>query len=77
MPDKSKETVAVYDKIAEEYAKAFDAGTSDDCFLDKFLAYLPKGANILDVGCGTGRIANYYTSQGHHVIGIDLFKSNA
>jgi 2-polyprenyl-3-methyl-5-hydroxy-6-metoxy-1,4-benzoquinol methylase len=39
--------------------------------------YLPdvKGAKVLDVGCGTGRISRYLASHGATVLGID-FSSN-
>ncbi|MCS4490543.1 MULTISPECIES: bifunctional 2-polyprenyl-6-hydroxyphenol methylase/3-demethylubiquinol 3-O-methyltransferase UbiG [unclassified Corynebacterium] len=35
-------------------------------------ALAPRGAKILDAGCGTGRIGGYLSQQGHHVVGTDL-----
>lgn len=35
-------------------------------------AMAPRGAKILDAGCGTGRIGGYLAQQGHHVVGTDL-----
>ena len=37
---------------------------------------LPMGANILDVGCGKGRHANYLHSLGFNVTGIDLSENS-
>lgn len=36
---------------------------------------LPKGARILDVGCGNGSIAGELLSRGYSVVGIDLAPS--
>lgn len=35
-------------------------------------AMAPRGAKILDAGCGTGRIGGYLASCGHRVTGTDL-----
>lgn len=41
-------------------------------WLDAFLALLPQQAEILDMGCGSGRlIAHYLIQQGHTITGID------
>lgn len=32
---------------------------------------LPKNAHILDAGCGSGRDAKYFQSQGHNVTAFD------
>ena len=34
-------------------------------------AMLPRGARILDAGCGTGRVAAELHGRGHHVVGVD------
>jgi len=72
--DKSKSTVRIYNKIASKYADIFDNDYSDQPYLDKFLSYITSGTNILDLGCGTGRIASYYANNGYDVIGVDLSK---
>ncbi len=34
---------------------------------------VPKGAELLDVGCGNGRYFPYFESRGARVVGVDLF----
>ena len=38
---------------------------------DKFLALLPKGARILDFGCGSGRDTKYFLEKGFRAEGVD------
>ncbi|MBK7720795.1 MAG: class I SAM-dependent methyltransferase [Austwickia sp.] len=35
-------------------------------------AMAPRGARILDAGCGPGRVAGYLHAMGHDVVGVDL-----
>jgi SAM-dependent methyltransferase len=35
-------------------------------------ALCPRGARILDAGCGTGRVGGYLARAGHRVTGVDL-----
>lgn len=35
-------------------------------------ALAPRGARILDAGCGPGRIGGYLASHGHDVVGVDV-----
>jgi SAM-dependent methyltransferase len=35
-------------------------------------ALAPRGARILDAGCGPGRIGGYLASVGHQVVGVDV-----
>lgn len=63
-------TIDYYNKNA----KTFAAGTVSVEFEDmqkKFLEKLPKGASILDFGCGSGRDTKYFMSKGFQVEAID------
>ena len=35
-------------------------------------AMVPRGAAILDAGCGPGRVGGYLARRGHRVVGVDL-----
>lgn len=38
-------------------------------------ALLSRGSRVVDVGCGTGRVAAELARRGHHVTGVDLDES--
>lgn len=44
-------------------------------YLKKEQKYKVEGRNILDLGCGTGRNANYLAEEGNSVIGIEISKT--
>ena len=63
--------------IYEAGAVAFDAARPRALFergwLDRFLALVPPGAPVLDLGCGAGEpIAAYLMGRGRPVTGLDL-----
>jgi 2-polyprenyl-3-methyl-5-hydroxy-6-metoxy-1,4-benzoquinol methylase len=35
-------------------------------------AMVPRGARVLDAGCGPGRVGGRLAALGHHVVGVDL-----
>ncbi len=35
-------------------------------------AMAPRGAHILDAGCGPGRVGGYLAAAGHRVVGVDV-----
>ncbi|QEC67083.1 methyltransferase domain-containing protein [Panacibacter ginsenosidivorans] len=39
--------------------------------LEILLQTVPKGGNILDVGCGTGHLTNWLKEKGYHVCGVE------
>jgi SAM-dependent methyltransferase len=62
--------------LYEDHAAAFDLerGRSliEQPWLDRFLALLPPGGTVLDVGCGMAEpIACYLIAQGVQVTGVD------
>ncbi len=66
------ELAHIYDAI---YRKIFDYEKQAE-FIDKILKGLKKkkGKNILEIGCGTGHLANFLIKKGYNVVGIDLYK---
>ncbi len=42
-----------------------------DAIYNRFCNYLPQSANILDLGCGSGRDSHYFKSIGHQITAID------
>lgn len=77
MSDKNKKAVEIYNDIAEEYAAKFDPIESDEDlrFLNQFLQHIKPESSILDLGCGTGFSAGYFTKQGMKSEGVDLSSS--
>lgn len=69
---------AAYDVVAADYASHFpDAGAeapSDLAMLDAFAAAVRDagGGQVLDAGCGPGRMSRYLADRGADVTGVDL-----
>lgn len=61
-----------YNKIAEDWVKDHDKDTWGKAGMDMFLSFLPKGASILDVGCGGGIKTNYMAIRGYAAKGVDF-----
>jgi 2-polyprenyl-3-methyl-5-hydroxy-6-metoxy-1,4-benzoquinol methylase len=68
----SKSTLNYYDENAVEFAIKTAHIDMHDLY-ELFLNQLPKRdtQSILDVGCGSGRDANYFAEQGYEVTAID------
>ena len=71
---------ATYDRIAGLYARnradsarrEGNDGRWHEPLEAAFLAGLPVGAQLADLGCGTGADSARFTEAGYHVVGIDL-----
>lgn len=50
-------------------ARAGDDLVGEARFVD---AMAPRGARILDAGCGPGRLGGYLATLGHQVVGVDV-----
>ena len=60
-----------YDAIADLYIEHCDNNDIVLPFIDRFINSL-NGKSVLDVGCGSGKIANYFFSKGLHSKGVDF-----
>lgn len=56
----------------ERFAQLRESGEDLDGEARFFDAVLPRGARVLDAGCGTGRVGGALAARGHHVTGVDL-----
>lgn len=62
--------------LYEDNAAAWDRMRGRDLheapWLDRFLAHVPDGGTILDVGCGMGEpVARYFIERGYRLTGVD------
>lgn len=58
-----------------QFSYVYDSLMSDvpyELWLSFVQKYVPKGANILDVACGTGTITEMLLDSGYNVTGVDL-----
>lgn len=59
-----------YDQNLDAYLRGGDVLFQD--LLEDFLAFVPKGGTILDMGSGTGRDVGYFNEHGYTATGIDF-----
>lgn len=64
------ETLDVYNLRAGDYAAHFGKSTPSKS-LANFMSYLPKGARVLDLGCGPGDSAALMRDAGFNVDAVD------
>lgn len=65
-----RKTIAVYDARAGDYAKLETSDTPSET-LAAFIAGLPRGARVLDLGCGPGSSARHMVRAGCIVDALD------
>lgn len=62
----------VYNKIADWFAENRSTELMEKSYLDQLISLLPSHAQVLDLGCGTGKpIFDYLINKGVNSIGID------
>jgi SAM-dependent methyltransferase len=66
-----KETLRVYDAKAADYAKLIGSDTKENPYLERFIARLPTGGRVLDLGCGPGLAATRMANAGLQVDAMD------
>ena len=65
-----KDTLAYYGRAAGDYAER-TAHLEQDPDLEAFIAALPKGGRVLDLGCGPGVMAGRMAAEGLAVVATD------
>ena len=72
MDPEAERIVGLYRRHARAWAEDRGNTLSEGAWLDRFLALLPAGAAVLDIGCGSGEpIGRHLIGKGHPVTGID------
>lgn len=70
------DTQKVYTQKAKFWHKVRNRSGYENTWLDRFAEHLPKPADILDLGCGTGDpIAAYFLASGYSITGVDYAAS--
>ena len=71
-----RDIVDLYEHHARDYDRDRSRALQERAWLDRFLAHVPSGGTILDVGCGSGEpIARYLIEGGFRVTGVDASPS--
>ncbi|MDP3992641.1 MAG: class I SAM-dependent methyltransferase [bacterium] len=69
--DVVKTTIATYEKLASHYTAQYTDRTPYQPLYNYFLTHL-GGKKVLDVGCGPGHDAAFFTTKGLEVTGVDM-----
>ena len=63
---------SLYERHAADYDQDRSRALPEKSWLDRFLAMVPAGGTVLDLGCGMAEpIARYVLETGFRVVGID------
>lgn len=72
MEDEADRVVGLYRRHARAWAADRGGAPAEGAWLDRFLALLPPGGAVLDIGCGSGEpIGRRLVESGHRVTGVD------
>ena len=73
-PAEDPEAIAgLYQRHGLEWDKARGNRLGEGAWLERFLAFIPPGGRVLDIGCGSGEpIGRYLIERGYEVAGIDV-----
>src|SRR6266480_7120255 len=72
MTSDAERITGLYQQHAEDWDRERERGLAERSWLDRFLALLPSGASILDIGCGSAEpISRYLIEKGCAVTGVD------
>lgn len=67
-----QEMEKTYDGISCKYLKVQKDDWEDKKYVNSFISYLKPNSSILDIGCGTGELLEYFSSLGFKMMGIDI-----
>ena len=65
------QTLRIYGAKAQDYAELTSKGAGRDRMLTRFIADLPGGGHVLDLGCGPGEAARVMAAAGLQVTAFD------
>lgn len=73
MPSGADEIIGLYERHAESWDRDRAAELIlERRWMERFVALLPPGGSVLDLGCGTGQpIARHLLERGFAVVGVD------
>lgn len=70
--EKSDSVLKVFDSMADEYVKYFGEDWEFINEIKEFASQFKDNSTVLDLGCGSGYIANYLCGLNLNAIGIDF-----
>lgn len=72
MTSPSRQIIGLYQRHADAWDRRRGKSLFERPWLDRFTALIPRGAEVLDVGCGSGEpMARHLVEQGYRVTGVD------
>ena len=70
--DVTSQNPAHSENYARRWQMIVESGQDIDGEARLIDALAPRGARILDAGCGQGRLGGYLSERGHDVVGVDI-----